>query len=300
MKAIIETYNLSKQYGDYKAVNDISLRINQGDIYGLVGRNGAGKTTFMKIISNLARPSSGSYKIFGYGKDDNYKARTRVSSLIEHTGTYPSMTGYDNLCLKAKALGLKGDEDIKEILDLIGLNNAGKKKVKNYSLGMKQRLGIGLALIGNPDVLVLDEPINGLDPQGIMEVRDLVEKLNREKNMTFLISSHILDELAKTATNFAIIDHGSLIANFSKKELEEKTRDRIELITDNPQKTCTVLEENSIESYKLVDKKIFHIYKNEDKINHIIDILKENDIKISYISVHSTSLEDYYMNLLEK
>lgn len=300
MKPIIETYNLCKQFGDHKAVNDISLTIKQGDIYGLVGRNGAGKTTFMKIISNLSNPTSGTYKIFGYEKNENYKAQTRISSLIEQTGTYPNMTAYDNLLLKGKSLGLRGDKYIKETLELIGLGNVGKKKVKNFSLGMKQRLGIGLALVGDPDILILDEPINGLDPQGIIEVRDLVEKLNREKNMTFLISSHILDELAKTATYFAIIDHGSLIANFSKKELEEKNRDRIELVTDNPQKTCTVFEEHKINSYKLVDNNVFHVFYDPSKIDQIIDILKGNNLKISYINIHSGSLEDYYMNLLSE
>lgn len=300
MTAIIETYNLTKVYGENKAINDISLTINQGDIYGLVGRNGAGKTTFMKIISNLANPTSGSYKIFGYAKDENYKAQTRLSCLIEHTGSYPSMTAYDNLLLKGKSLGLRGDSYIKETLDLIDLSKSGKKKVKNFSLGMKQRLGIGLALVGNSDILILDEPINGLDPQGIMEIRDLVERLNREKNMTFLISSHILDELAKVATNFAIIDHGSLIANFTKEELEENNRDRIELITDNPQKTCTAFDENGIHAYKLVDKNVFHIFHNPKEINHIIDIVRNNEIKIDYISIHQASLEDYYMNLLAK
>lgn len=300
MNPIIETYKLTKTFDNYKAVNELSLTINQGDIYGLIGRNGAGKTTFMKIISNLASPTSGSYKIFGYEKNENYKARTRVSSLIENVGSYPNMTAQDNLLLKGKSLWLRGNSYVGETLDLIGLSKVGKKKVKDFSLGMKQRLGIGLALIGDPDILILDEPINGLDPQGIMEVRDLVYRLNMEKNMTFLISSHILDELAKIATNFAIIDHGTLLANFSKEELEEKTKDRIELITNNPQRTCTLLEENGINSFKLIDKETFHIYQNPNLIDRIIDILKKEDIKISYINIHSGSLEDYYMNLLAK
>lgn len=300
MQPIIETYNLTKQYENNKAINNISLTINQGDIYGLIGKNGAGKTTFMKIISNLATPTSGSYKIFGLNKKDSKQVQTRVSSLIENAGTYPNMTAYDNLLLKGKSLGLRDDKYIYETLELLGLSDVGKKKIKNFSLGMKQRLGIGLALVGNPDVLILDEPINGLDPQGIMDIRKIIEKINREKNITFLISSHILDELAKIATNFAIIDHGSLIANFTIKELEENTKDRIEVITDNPQKTCIALDERDIGPYKLVDKNIFHIYTSPDKTNDIISALYRKDIKITYFNIHNTSLEEYYIKLLGK
>lgn len=236
MNPIIETRNLTKIFGDHKAVNNISLTINQGDIYGLIGRNGAGKTTFMKMISNLSSPTSGTYQIFPKSGKDKNISQTRLSALIENVGTYPTMTAYDNMLLKGKAFGLSGDKYISEIFNLLGLENVGKKKVKDFSLGMKQRLGISLALVGNPDIMVLDEPINGLDPQGIVDIRNIIADLNREKNITFLISSHILDELAKTATNFAIIDNGSLVANFSKKTLEESTRDRIEILTDDPKK----------------------------------------------------------------
>jgi ABC-2 type transport system ATP-binding protein len=297
MTAIIETFNLTKDFNGYKAVNDISLTINQGDIYGLIGRNGAGKTTFMKIISNLSNPTSGSYKIFGYDNKNLHQAQTRISSLIENVGAYPNMTAQDNLLLKGKAMGLVEDKYIKESLELLGISKVGKKKVKDFSLGMKQRLGIALAMVGDPDILILDEPINGLDPQGIIDIRNIIEKLNREKNMTFLISSHILDELSKIATHFAIIDHGNLIANFSKKELEENNRDRIELITNNPQKTCTIFDQRGLTSYKLVDDDKFYIYQGTEKIDRIITMLKDMDIKIDYISVHEASLEDYYMNL---
>lgn len=299
MNPIIQTNNLTKTFGDHKAVNNITLTVNQGNIYGLIGRNGAGKTTFMKMISNLSTPTSGTYQIFPGSEKTNKLNRTRISSLIENVGSYPTMTAYDNMLLKGKSIGLRGDKYIYETLDLLGLGKVGKKKVKDFSLGMKQRLGISLALVGNPDIMVLDEPINGLDPQGIIDIRNIIADLNREKNITFLISSHILDELAKIATNFAIIDNGRLIGNFSKKDLEESTKDRIELITDNPKKTILALDKENIGPYKLVDENMIHIYVDTEFTNRIISCLYQAGIKINYFNVHNTSLEECYIKLLE-
>lgn len=299
MNPIIQTKNLTKTFGDHKAVNDISLTINQGDIYGLIGRNGAGKTTFMKMISNLSRPTSGTYQIFPGSKNTSKLNQTRISALIENVGSYPTMTAYDNMLLKGKSLGLLGDKYIYETLDLLGLGKVGKKKIKDFSLGMKQRLGISLALVGNPDVMILDEPINGLDPQGIVDIRNIISDLNREKNITFLISSHILDELAKIATNFAIIDNGSLVANFSRKDLEESTKDRIEVLTDDSKKTILALDKENIGPYKLVDENLIHIYVNSEYTNDIISCLYEAGVKINYFNIHNSSLEEYYIKLLE-
>ena len=299
MNPIIETKNLTKCFADHVAVNNISLTINQGDIYGLIGRNGAGKTTFMKMISNLSTPSSGTYQIFPSSEKDMKIKQTRVSALIENVGSYPTMTAYDNMLLKGKSLGLSGDSYIHETLELLGLGKVGKKKVKDFSLGMKQRLGISLALVGNPDIMILDEPINGLDPQGIIDIRKIIAELNRERNITFLISSHILDELAKLATNFAIIDNGSLMANFSKKDLEESTKDRIEVLTDDPKKTLLALDQGQIGPYRLVDDNMIHIYVDSKYTNDIISCLYEAGIKINYFNVHNTSLEEYYIKLLE-
>ncbi len=299
MNPIIETKNLTKCFADHKAVNNISLKINQGDIYGLIGRNGAGKTTFMKMISNLSKPSSGTYQIFPSSEKDMKIKQTRVSALIENVGSYPTMTAYDNMLLKGKSLGLTKDSYIYETLNLLGLGKVGKKKIKDFSLGMKQRLGIALALVGNPDIMILDEPINGLDPQGIIDIRNIIAELNRERNITFLISSHILDELAKLATNFAIIDNGSLVANFSKKDLEESTKDRIEVLTDDPKKAILALDQGQIGSYRLVDDNMIHIYVDSKYTNDIISCLYEAGIKINYFNVHNTSLEEYYIKLLE-
>lgn len=299
MNPIIETKNLTKCFADHKAVNNISLKINQGDIYGLIGRNGAGKTTFMKMISNLSKPSSGTYQIFPSSEKDMKIKQTRVSALIENVGSYPTMTAYDNMLLKGKSLGLSRDSYIYETLNLLGLGKVGKKKIKDFSLGMKQRLGIALALVGNPDIMILDEPINGLDPQGIIDIRNIIAELNRERNITFLISSHILDELAKLATNFAIIDNGYLVANFSKKDLEESTKDRIEVLTDDPKKAILALDQGQIGSYRLVDDNMIHIYVDSKYTNDIISCLYEAGIKINYFNVHNTSLEEYYIKLLE-
>lgn len=299
MNPIIETKNLTKCFADHKAVNNISLKINQGDIYGLIGRNGAGKTTFMKMISNLSKPSSGTYQIFPSSEKDMKIKQTRVSALIENVGSYPTMTAYDNMLLKGKSLGLSKDSYIYETLNLLGLGKVGKKKIKDFSLGMKQRLGIALALVGNPDIMILDEPINGLDPQGIIDIRNIIAELNRERNITFLISSHILDELAKLATNFAIIDNGYLMANFSKKDLEESTKDRIEVLTDDPKKAILALDQGQIGSYRLVDDNMIHIYVDSKYTNDIISCLYEAGIKINYFNVHNTSLEEYYIKLLE-
>ncbi|WP_099320526.1 ABC transporter ATP-binding protein [Anaerococcus sp. Marseille-P3625] len=299
MNPIIETKNLTKCFADHKAVNNISLKINQGDIYGLIGRNGAGKTTFMKMISNLSKPSSGTYQIFPSSEKDMKIKQTRVSALIENVGSYPTMTAYDNMLLKGKSLGLSKDSYIYETLNLLGLGKVGKKKIKDFSLGMKQRLGIALALVGNPDIMILDEPINGLDPQGIIDIRNIIAELNRERNITFLISSHILDELAKLATNFAIIDNGYLVANFSKKDLEESTKDRIEVLTDDPKKAILALDQGQIGSYRLVDATMIHIYVDSKYTNDIISCLYEAGIKINYFNVHNTSLEEYYIKLLE-
>ena len=299
MNPIIQTKNLTKTFATHKAVNNISITINQGDIYGLIGRNGAGKTTFMKMISNLSNPTSGTYTIFPSSNNSGKLSQTRVSALIESLGSYPTMTAYNNMLLKGKSLGIKGDKYINETLDLLGLGGVGNKKVKDFSLGMKQRLGIALALVGNPDIMVLDEPINGLDPQGIIDIRKIIADLNRERNITFLISSHILDELGKLATNFAIIDNGSLIANFSKKDLEESTKDRIEVLTDNPKMAIIALDKEQIGPYSLLDDNIIYIYVDSKYTNKIISCLYEAGITINYFNVHNTSLEEYYIKLLE-
>lgn len=215
MGILVQTKQITKKFKAHEAVSDISITVLQGQIYGLIGKNGAGKTTLLKLISGLIKPTSGSVV---FGDSTASQCEHQIGALIETPGFYPNMTGYENLKAQSLCLGLRySRQQIEELLDLVGLLYAKSKKVKAYSLGMKQRLGIALALIGEPDILVLDEPINGLDPEGIMEIRNIVTKLNRERNMTIIISSHILDELAKVATNFCIIHSGKVVLEKSKE-----------------------------------------------------------------------------------
>ena len=225
---ILETYGLTKSYGRKPVVDDVNMTIYEGDIYGLIGKNGAGKTTIMKMISGLAHQTKGEIKLFG--NDGTKNILNRIGCLIEQPALFPDMNASDHLKFYNKLLGITDNSNIKDILDMIGL--AGNRKVtKKYSMGMKQRLAIGIALIGYPDFLLLDEPVNGLDPEGIVEVRNLLIRLNREKNMTILISSHILGELSKLSTRYGIIDNGNLLEEFTEEELFEKCKKNITLKT---------------------------------------------------------------------
>lgn len=227
MNNILVTNKLTKAYGEQMAVKDVNIIINQGEIYGLVGRNGAGKTSLMKMISGLSNPTSGKFSLFGNenSKHSNADLFSQVGSLIETPGFFGTMSAYDNLLLKSCCTNIQNKkEHIDTLLKLVDLHNVGKKKVKNYSLGMKQRLGVAMALIGNPKLLILDEPINGLDPQGIAEMRKLILKLNKENKITVIISSHILDELSKLVTSYGILEQGQLIYENSSAKLEEECK----------------------------------------------------------------------------
>ena len=214
---LLKTRGLTKQFGKHVAVDHVDMHIRRGAIYGFIGRNGAGKTTVLKMIAGLADPTAGEYEIFGCSGKSLAKVRSRVGCLIEQPGLYPNMSAQDNLMIKAELFGIRDKKYAEELLELVGLVHAGRKKTKHFSLGMKQRLGIALALVGNPDFLVLDEPINGLDPQGIVEIRDMLQRLSEERNITILISSHILEELSKLCTDFGIIHNGVLLQEISQE-----------------------------------------------------------------------------------
>nr|WP_317281933.1 ABC transporter ATP-binding protein [uncultured Sellimonas sp.] len=297
MEYLLTTNGLTKQYGRHKAVNAVNLHIRQGDIYGLIGRNGAGKTTILKMISGLAAPTEGEFSLFGKGGKDAYEYMSRIGTLIEAPGIYPNMSAAENIKLKCLAMGVRKKETIEELLEMVGLEYAGKKKVKNFSLGMKQRLGIALALVGDPDLVVLDEPINGLDPQGIAEVRETLQKLNKERNITFIISSHILEELSKMATNYGIIHDGVLLQEMTREELLEKCSERIELKTDDTAKACTVLDGMGIKKYKVVDADTVQIFEHLSESGDITMTLAEHGIKTIGITVKNEALEEYYLNL---
>lgn len=294
---ILRTNMLTKEYKKQKAVNNVNLNIKKGAIYGFIGRNGAGKTTFLKMISGLATPTRGEIELFGYSGKDLQKVRDRLGTLVETPGLYPGMNGFDNLKLKAVCMGLYRKSYIAQILKLVGLEDVGNKKVKNFSLGMKQRLGIGMALIGEPDLLVLDEPINGLDPQGIVEIRETILRLNSEKNITVIISSHILEELSKLVTHYGIIHQGSLLEELTREELMEKCSERIEIVTSDTEKACTVLEGLGVKDYKVINKETIYVMEGLDDVSIYNKALVTEDIPVTSIRLNRESLESYFMNL---
>jgi len=298
MEYVVSTKGLTKVYGKHTAVDNVSLHIKRGEIYGFIGRNGAGKTTFMKMLTGLAAPTAGEISLFGSTGEAMKKQTERVGNLIEDPGLYPQFSGYQNLKCKCLALGVHKEGYIEELLDMVGLSSAGKKKVKKYSLGMKQRLGIAMALVGGPDLLILDEPINGLDPQGIAEVRDILLKLRDEQNMTIMISSHILEELYKIADTFGIINKGKLIQELSKEELSAKCSDFIELKLDSASKACPVLEGMGITNYKVIGNDTIYIYDQVDNLGAINKALANAGVMVSLLNVVQERLEDYYLELV--
>lgn len=297
MDYILNTNGLTKTYGKHNAANSISIHVRQGDIYGLIGRNGAGKTTILKMIGGLSTPTAGEFSLFGYSGKERGQVMHRVGSLIENPGIYPNLTAAENLTLKCIALGVRDKTVVPKLLETVGLANVGKKKVGKFSMGMKQRLGIALALVGEPDLVILDEPINGLDPQGVAEVRETIKKLNKEQNITFIISSHILDELAKIATSYGIIHNGNLLQELTKEDLLNQCNERIELKTNDTAKACTVLEKMDIHEYKVVDSDTIQIFERLQDSGDITMELAKNDVKVLGISLKNESLEDYYLNL---
>lgn len=220
---ILKTNHLTKRYGHRPVVDDVSMTIRQGDIYGFIGKNGAGKTTLIRMVAGLAAPSDGNIQLFG--SSNLLKGRGKIGTVIESPAFYPNMTARENLIAFCKLQGIHNFSHLDGLLELVGLPDAGRKKAKNFSLGMKQRLAIAIALIGNPKFLILDEPTNGLDPEGMKEIRELILKLNRERRITVLVSSHILGELSKFATRYGIIHHGKLIEEFTEDELWENCRE---------------------------------------------------------------------------
>lgn len=296
MDYILTTNALTKQYGQYKASNEISIHVQRGDIYGLIGRNGAGKTTLMKMIGGLAHPTSGSFEIVGRNGEKTEQMMPKVGILIENPGLYPNMTAFQNLKTKAIALGIKDNQYLKDLLKEVGLENTGKKKAKQFSLGMKQRLGIAMALVNQPELLILDEPINGLDPQGIAEMRQILHHLCYDRGITILISSHILDELSKVATRFGIINEGRLLEEASKEELLGRCNERLELRTNDTAKTLEILHTMGFSKLEVADDTI-KIFERLNEGGSITVALAKENIMTNEISLKSEELEDYYFQL---
>ena len=298
MEYILETQNLEKKYKKVKAVDNLSMHIQKGAIYGLIGRNGAGKTTLIRLICGLQKPTSGTYTIFNIPNTDKkiIKARKRMGAIVETPSIWLDATAEDNLKEQYKVVGLPNYDNLNEILKLVNLAETGNKKAKNFSLGMKQRLGIAIALVGNPDILILDEPINGLDPEGIIQIRELILKLNKEKGITFLISSHYLDELSKIATHYGFVNKGKIIQEISKQDLEQKCKRKIEINVSNEKECVKYLEEKGIQ-YEVISDKIINIY-DKMNISELAIALSNRNCVIDEFQEKEESLENYYINLI--
>lgn len=294
---VLVTEDVTKVYGKHKAVNRVSMHVEKGAIYGFIGKNGAGKTTFMRMVAGLAAPTMGQMELFG--SKELEKQRIRIGTLIENPGAFGNMTARENLETVRRQFGITDKHAVEEMLEFVGLAGTGKKKVKNFSMGMKQRLGIGIALFRNPDFLILDEPINGLDPEGIIEIRELLLKLNREREITILISSHILGELSKIATHYGIIRDGALIEEFGAKELADRCRRCHKIIVDNTELAANILEEKlHITGFDIPQQntvRIFERLEETEKTNRELVVGGVN-VKESYLA--GQDLEGYFMELL--
>ena len=298
MKYVLETFDIMKRYKHSIVLEKLNMHVPIGSIYGLIGRNGAGKTTLIRLLCGLQQLTSGEYKIYGIKNTDRKicEVRKRIGAIIETPSICMDMTAKDNLKEQYKIVGLPNYDGIYDLLKLVGLEKTGKKTVKHFSLGMKQRLGIAAAIMHSPELLILDEPINGLDPEGIIEIRELILKLNKEKGITFIISSHYLDELSKIATCYGFINEHKIVKEIDRDELEKKFRKRIILNVSNLNECVRYLEENSL-SYKVISNESIEIYEKLNISEFVIALSKRN-CNINNFQEKGESLENYYLNLI--
>lgn len=295
---VLQTHNLSKKYGEQLVVNNVSMTIKKGQIYGFIGQNGAGKTTLIRMITGLIHRTSGELELLGASNNNQLdEARTLLGSLVEMPAFYGNMTAKENLQVSRLVRNIAGKQCIDEVLDLVGLKNVEKKKFKNFSLGMKQRLGIANALLGNSRFLILDEPINGLDPVSIVEIRELLKKVNKEKDVTILISSHILSELSELATCYGIINNGKLVEEISAEELKEKCKQYIEIQVNDAKNSVVLLErELNITDYVVLPDNVIKIYSHLDSVGKINTLLSTKGIVVEKIVSKGQNLEEYFLN----
>ena len=300
MDNVLEIKNLCKDYGKFHVLKSITLDIPNGSIFGLVGRNGAGKTTLMRILTGLSEPTSGTYSLAGIESSDKkiLSVRRRMGSIIESPAIYKNLSAYDNVKLQYINLGMTSFESIPDLLELVDLQGAGKKKAGKFSLGMRQRLGIAVALCGKPDILILDEPINGLDPQGIIQMREILLRINHERHTTILISSHILEELSKLATHYAFIEKGEILQTLSSSELMGKVRKASRLKVTSTERLCPVFDRECIE-YKVEDEETLDIF-TDITASKVVALANEANVEVISITDNNESLEGYFMNLVAK
>ena len=299
---LITTNGLCKIYGGKMVIDHVDMHIPEASIYGFVGENGSGKTTIMRLLTGLAEPNAGSFTLFGVDNKDKkiYEVRQQVSAIVEATSLIPSMTARDNMVYQELYLGIKQSEaERAELLAKVHLENVGEKKVKNFSLGMKQRLGIALALMNHPKLMLLDEPMNGLDPEGIAELRELLIELNQKEGITVLISSHILSELEKIASCYGFISHGKLLEEITAEGLQAKCRKSVNVKVSDVNKAEAILNQLSIKDYKAFPSGDVKIYENI-AINDFVVALSNDGITVLGINSQEESVEDYYLNLIKE
>ena len=295
---VIETNGLSKAFGSKMAVDQFDMHVGQGDIYGFVGRNGAGKSTVMRMLAGLAAPTGGEVRVFGSSPCEAGASR-RIGALIESPGLYGSMSATDNLMMKALALGLADPKDkVRDLLDLTGLGSVGSKATKNFSMGMKQRLGLALALLGSPDLLLLDEPLNGLDPEGAREIRRLIMRLNDERGITVVVSSHVLEQLGKMATRYGVIREGRMVREMSAAEVDQECSDFLQLEAANPTLALAVLQERfaGLRFQSMPDGAI-RVFGGADA-GAVGAALNEQGIAVRGLYAHRRDLEEFFVEMM--
>jgi len=298
MEYVLKTNSLCKHYKNFKALNGVNMTVPKGSIYGFVGRNGAGKTTLIRLICGLQEPTSGDFELYGVkNTDENIsRSRRRMGAVVESPSLFPEMTAEENLRYQYRLLGIPDFGGISDLLKLVGLDKTGTKKVKDSSLGMRQRLGIAVALCGDQDLLILDEPINGLDPQGIIEVRELILKLNQERKITFIISSHILDELSKLATHYGFIDSGRIVREMSAEEVESACRKSLKVSVTDTAALANVLDAMDME-YTINDDTTADIYARPN-ISKLVFALADKNCQLISCSECEETLEGFFISLV--
>lgn len=295
---VIKLRDISKKRGQTEILNHLNMTVYQKDIYGFIGQNGAGKSTTMKIIMSLIKETQGQLELFD--SLDNQINRSRIGAIIENPAFYPYMTAYENLKYYIQYKGIVEINSIEKVLKMVGLENVRKKKYKNYSLGMKQRLGLALALINNPDLLILDEPLNGLDPQGIVELREILSHLNKKYGITMLISSHILDELEMIATRYGFIHQGQMIEEITAEKLQEKLKKYISLDVENIGLASITLEQKlHTENFKVMDDHTIYLYDFVNESSLVATTLIQEGVILNKMNISNVSLENYYLSLIK-
>ncbi|MCM1133656.1 MAG: ATP-binding cassette domain-containing protein [Ruminococcus flavefaciens] len=297
-EVVLKTERLCKSYRNFTALDNVDMTVYRGDVYGLIGRNGAGKTTMMKIITGLTEKSGGEFEIFSKRGSSAEKEKRRIGCLIENPAFFGGLTAYQNLKYYALQKGITDMKQIDEALALVSLTEVKNKKFRKFSLGMKQRLGIAFAMLDNPDLIILDEPINGLDPIGISELRETFRKLNTERGITFIISSHILSELYVTANRFLIIDHGKVLREITKEELDLECMRCVAVKTSDTKGAVTVMEKSGITDYKVIDSTEVRIYQDNVNPEELNKMLITNNIGVSSVYETGITLEDYFKSLV--